>query len=187
MSVSSQQQRVEFLDVSSFASLGPRCPLAPKPIACRHPNPDTFRSTWLCVPGSNLVADVLPLLLPPHLPGSLRACGGRRSCFCLMTDGPASSKCDLTLIKSVTPLRSSISWKRIDHKSPLDPCTRSPLCAMACSSRISHQSEFGCSSSHRVSLGMAELGPWNRPLAAHCLPLNHPDSQFSMLASGSES
>ena len=69
--------------------------------------------------------------------------------FCLMTDGPASSKCDLTLIKSVTPLRSSINWKRIDHKSPLRPCTRSPLCAMP-SSRISHRSEFGCSTSHRL-------------------------------------
>ena len=47
-----------------------------------------------------------------------------------MTDGPSSSKCDLALITSVTPLRSSISWKRIDHKSPLGPCSRSPLCAM---------------------------------------------------------
>ena len=43
-----------------------------------------------------------------------------------MTDGLSSSKCDLTLITSVTPLRSSISWKRIDHKSPPGPCSRSP-------------------------------------------------------------
>ena len=50
--------------------------------------------------------------------------------FCLITDGPTSSKCDLTLMKSVTPLLSSINWKRIDHKSPFCPCTRSPLCAM---------------------------------------------------------
>ena len=35
--------------------------------------------------------------------------------FRAMTNGPSSSKSDLTLIKSVTPLRSSISWKRIDH------------------------------------------------------------------------
>ena len=69
--------------------------------------------------------------------------------FCLMTDGPASSNCDLTLIKSVTPLLSSINWKRIDHKSPLGPCTRSP-CVQCTSSRISRPSDFGCSTSHRL-------------------------------------
>ena len=50
--------------------------------------------------------------------------------FCVMTDRPTSSKCDLTLRTSVTPLRSSISWNKIDHKSPLGPCSRSHLCAM---------------------------------------------------------
>ena len=48
--------------------------------------------------------------------------------FCVMTDGTTSSKCDLTLTTSVTPLRSSISWNRIDHKSPLGPCSRSLPC-----------------------------------------------------------
>ena len=46
--------------------------------------------------------------------------------FCVMTDGPTSSKCDLTLMTSVTPLPPSISWKWIDHKSPLGPCSKSP-------------------------------------------------------------
>ena len=48
----------------------------------------------------------------------------------VITDGPASSKCDLTLMTSVAPLRSSISWNKIDHKSPLGPCSKSLLCVM---------------------------------------------------------
>ena len=50
--------------------------------------------------------------------------------FCVMTGRPTSSKCDLTLMTSVTPLRPSISWKKIDHKSPFGPCSKSPLCMM---------------------------------------------------------
>ena len=37
---------------------------------------------------------------------------------------------DLTLMTSVTSLRSSISWNRFDHKLPFGPCSKSPLCMM---------------------------------------------------------
>ena len=47
--------------------------------------------------------------------------------FCLIAFGPTSSKCDLTLMTSVKPLRTSINWKRIDHKSPFGPCSNSPV------------------------------------------------------------
>ena len=98
----------------------PKCPLAPKPIVLppqpRHVQP-RFKSGSRRFAASSATTSAR----------EFASMWWKAILFCLMTDGPASSKCDLTLIKSV---RSSISWKRIDHKSPLDPCTRSPLCAI---------------------------------------------------------
>ena len=49
--------------------------------------------------------------------------------FCLIAVGPTSSKCNLTLMTSVKPLRVSINWKRIDHKSPFGPLFQvAPVC-----------------------------------------------------------
>ena len=104
-----------FFHQQRVASLGPDVHLhQSQPF--RHPNPDTF-SRFAASSATTSSREFASMWWKAIL-------------FCLMTDGPASSKCDLTLIKSVTPLRSSISWKRIDHKSPLGPCTRSHLCAM---------------------------------------------------------
>ena len=140
-------QRVEFVDIPSFTSLGPNVRLHQSQ-SFRHPNPT--RSAHLALrsrfkSGSRRFAASSATTSAREF----ASMWWKAILFCLMTDRPASSKCDLTLVKSVTPLRSSINWKRIDHKSPLGPCTKSPLCAMP-SSRISHQSEFGCSSSHRL-------------------------------------
>ena len=47
--------------------------------------------------------------------------------FCLMTDGPASSKCDFTLIKSVTPLRSTgkgLTTNLHSVLAPYHPCVQ---------------------------------------------------------------
>ena len=47
--------------------------------------------------------------------------------FCMIAVGSTSSKCDLTFVTSVKPLRTSINWERIDHKSPFGPCSNSPV------------------------------------------------------------
>ena len=73
-------------------------------------------------------------------------------------------------MKSVTPLRSSINWKRIDHKSPLGPCTRSsPVC-----NAPRHVFRVNRDLDVRLPIDFAEIldsspefGSWNRLLAGH--------------------
>ena len=79
--------------------------------------------------------------------------------------GPRLPSDDLTLMTSVTPLRSSISWNKIDH-----PCVRCP------SSRISRQSEFGCSTSRRHGGGFW-MAPHSSALGTVCLPGTWPPNK----------
>ena len=92
--------------------------------------------------------------------------------FCVITDGPTSSKCDLTLMTSATLLRSSISWNRIDHKSPLGPCSRSPPCTMPF---VAYFASIGIwmfdFSSTRLRIWMA---PHSSALGTVCLPRTWP-------------
>ena len=90
--------------------------------------------------------------------------------FCVMTDGPTSFKCDLTLMTSVTSLRSSNSWKRMDHKSPSGPCSRSPPVCDA----PRHVFRMNRNLDVRLLIDTAEdldgapkLGSWNRLSAWH--------------------
>ena len=47
---------------------------------------------------------------------------------CWIANGPTSSRCDLTLMTYVLPLRPSINRKRIDHRSQFGPYSSSPVC-----------------------------------------------------------
>ena len=53
-----------------------------------------------------------------------------KSNFCLaeIAGGPTSSKCDLTLMTDVLPLRPAINGKRIDHRFPFGRFSSSHLC-----------------------------------------------------------
>ena len=157
------QQRVEFVDVSSFASLGPD-------VRRRFATPNPTRSAHLALrsrfkSGNRRFAASSATTSAREF----ASMWWKAILFCLMADWPASFKCDFTLIKSVTPLRSSINWKRIDHKSPLGPCTRSPVCAMPLVT-YSRRSNLDV----RLPIDFAEnldsspkFGSWNRLFAGH--------------------
>ena len=64
---------------------------------------------------------------PRRLSRSSPACDEKQ--FCWIGDGPTSSKCDLTLMTSVLPLRPSTNRKKVSPQVPMWPVFQlAPLC-----------------------------------------------------------
>ena len=104
-----------------------RCHLAPEPNSSPHGHP-CVPLFWLSVTNSCQAADVSLPPRPRHPPNSSPACDEKALLSCWIADGPTSSRCDLTLMTYVMPLRPSINRKRLDHRSPFGPYSSSPVC-----------------------------------------------------------
>ena len=134
----SYHQGFEFVDVARCTTFCP-CVCLYQRQTFGHPDSDAF-SVFLALrsrfkSGSNRLAASSATTSAKEL----ASMWWKPILFCVIDDGRTSSRCDLTLMTSVTPLRSSISWNRIAHKSPLGPSSHP--CA--------HQPECGCSTSRR--------------------------------------